>query len=95
MLSERDLSRAEDIWTVDAVDHFLAVDDAVGRDGIVAFFEELFAAIPGFTVAIERVITEERQMVVQWQGSGTFAGAAFQGVRETAGRLTFGAAMWS
>ncbi len=89
LLAERDLSQATDIWAHDAVDHFLAVGDAVGRDGIVEFFEELFAALPDFTVEIERVVTQEPLLVVQWHGSGTFCGKPFQGVRATGRPVSF------
>jgi steroid delta-isomerase-like uncharacterized protein len=82
-LGRRDLSNPELIWAEDAVDHFLAVGDAVGRDGIVAFFEGLFAALPDFTVEVERVVATDTMLVVQWTGRGTFTGARFQGVRPT------------
>ncbi len=89
LLADRDLRQAKDIWATDAVDHFLAVGDAVGRDGIVEFFEEMFAAVPDFTLEIERVIVREPLVVVQWHGTGTFRGRPFQGVRATGRRLDF------
>jgi steroid delta-isomerase-like uncharacterized protein len=88
-LACRDLSAAEDIWADDAVDHFLPVGDAIGRDGIVAFFSEMFAAFPDFTIVIENLITADPQVVVQWRGTGTFTGAPFQGIRATGRRVVF------
>jgi predicted ester cyclase len=89
MLAERDLGQADEIWAPDAVDHFLPVGDAVGRAGIVAFFEELFGAIPDFTVEVERVIVSAPHLVVQWTGSGTFSGSKFQGIRATGRPVEF------
>lgn len=88
-LAARDLSRPELIWAEDAVDHFLPVGDAVGRDGIVAFFEEMFAALPDFTIEVERVVASDTFAVVQWAAAGTFTGARFQGIRPTGRRIEF------
>jgi steroid delta-isomerase-like uncharacterized protein len=71
------------------VDHFLPVGDAVGRDAIVAFFREMFAAIPDFTIEIERTVASDQMVVVQWKASGTFTGAKFQGIRATGRSIVF------
>jgi len=86
MLAQRDLTRPELLWAPDAIDHFLPVGDAIGRDAIVAFFEEMFAALPDFTVEIERTVATASVVTVQWRASGTFTGARFQGIRPT-GRI--------
>jgi steroid delta-isomerase-like uncharacterized protein len=65
------------------------VGDAVGRAGIVEFFEEMFAALPDFELEVEHVVASEPYVVVQWTGSGTFSGASFQGVRATGRRIVF------
>jgi steroid delta-isomerase-like uncharacterized protein len=88
-LARRDLGRAEEMWAPHAVDHFLPVGDAIGRDAIVAFFRELFAALPDFTIGVERVVASEPMVVVQWQATGTFTGAPFQGIRATGRRINF------
>jgi predicted ester cyclase len=89
LLGRRDLSRAEDIWAPEAVDHFLPVGDAIGRDGIVEFFEEMFAALPDLEIEVERVLVSAPFLVVQWKGTGTFAGGPFQGIRATGRRVEF------
>jgi steroid delta-isomerase-like uncharacterized protein len=89
LLAQRDLSRAEEIWAPDAVDHFLPVGDAVGREGIVEFFEQMFAALPDFDIKVERVVVSEPYLVVQWTGSGTFTGSKFAGIRATGRRVEF------
>ena len=89
LLAQRDLSRAEEIWAREAVDHFLPVGDAVGREGIVEFFEQMFAALPDFNVEVERVVVAEPYLVVQWTGTGTFTGTKFEGVRATGRPVKF------
>jgi steroid delta-isomerase-like uncharacterized protein len=88
-LARRDLSRPELIWTENAVDHFLPVGDAVGRDAIVAFFADMFAAMPDFSIEIERTVARDPYVVVQWHGTGTFTGKKFQGIRATGRKIDF------
>jgi steroid delta-isomerase-like uncharacterized protein len=89
MLARHDLSAQEDIWAPDAVDHFMPVGDAIGRDAIVAFFTEMFAAFPDFDIQVERVLTTDDHAVVQWRGTGTFTGKPFQGIRPTGRSIVF------
>ncbi len=89
LLGRQDLSRAEDIWAPEAVDHFLPIGDAIGRDGIVEFFEEMFAALPDLEIEVEHVLVSAPFLVVQWTGTGTFAGGPFQGIRPTGRRVEF------
>ncbi len=88
-LAQRDLERPELIWAPEAVDHFLPVGDAIGRDAIVAFFREMFDALPDFSVEVERTVAAPPYVVVQWRITGTFTGARFQGVRATGRPLDF------
>lgn len=88
-LARRDLGQPEEVWAENAVDHFLPVGDAVGRDAIVAFFRELFAALPDFTIEVERIVSTDPIVVVQWRATGTFTGAHFQGIRPTGRRVSF------
>jgi steroid delta-isomerase-like uncharacterized protein len=88
-LARRDLDRPEEMWAENAVDHFLPVGDAVGRGAIVAFFREMFAALPDFAIEVERVVANDPMVVVQWHATGTFTGAPFQGIRATGRRISF------
>jgi steroid delta-isomerase-like uncharacterized protein len=88
-LARRDLDGSREIWAEHAVDHFLPVGDAVGHDAIVAFFRELFAALPDFAIEVERVVAADPMVVVQWSATGTFTGAPFQGIRATGRRVAF------
>jgi steroid delta-isomerase-like uncharacterized protein len=88
-LARRDLSAAEEIWAPEAIDHFLPVGDAIGRDAIVAFFTEMFEAFPDFHIEPERVLTTDTYAVVQWRATGTFTGKAFHGIRPTGRGVAF------
>jgi len=83
LLDRHDLSRAAEIWKPDAVDHFIAVGIYRGRDAIVGFFEEMFAAVPDVRIEVEDVVVEGRRVVVRWTMRGTFDGAQFQGIDPT------------
>lgn len=88
-LAVQDLSAPERIWAPEAVDHFLPVRDAVGRDAIVAFFEEMFASLPDFSVEVLRTVAEDPYVIVQWRITGTFTGAKFDGIRATGRPVDF------
>jgi predicted ester cyclase len=88
-LPRRDLSRPDLIWADNAVDHFVPVGDAIGRDAIVAFFREMFAALPDFTVEVEHTVARDPFLVVQWHGTGTFTGTKFQGICPTEAKIDF------
>ncbi len=88
-LARRDLSEPHTIWAEDAVDHFLPVGDAIGRDAIVAFFDEMFTALPDFSITVERITSSDTVSVVQWHATGTFTGGRFQGIRPTGKPIEF------
>ncbi|HEX6458410.1 MAG TPA: ester cyclase [Thermoleophilaceae bacterium] len=65
------------------VDDFVAIGEFHGKDGVRAFFAELFDAMPDFELTVEHVVADERTAAVKWRASGTFTGAPFQGIRAT------------
>ena len=65
------------------VDDFVAIGEIRGRDAIRAFFGELFAAFPDFTITVDRIVADDTTAVVQWQAAGTFTGGPFQGIAPT------------
>ena|SRR5215203_1314788 len=82
LFEEKDLSRADEMWSENSVDHFLAAGQTVrGPRDLAAFFQELLDAVPDWTMEIENTIDDgDRQVVVQWRGRGTFTGGTFQGI---------------
>jgi steroid delta-isomerase-like uncharacterized protein len=89
LFEEHDLSDPYRFWTDDSVDHFLAAGQTVrGAQALAAFFRELFAAVPDWSVEIENTFDDgDRQATVQWHGTGTFTGAPFMGIEATGKRI--------
>ena len=56
----------------DYVDDFVAVGEIRGHDAVRAFFRELFAAFPDFTMTVDRIVADDTAAVVQWHADGTF-----------------------
>jgi steroid delta-isomerase-like uncharacterized protein len=58
-----------------------------GHDAVRAFFRELFAAFPDFTMTIDKIVADDASAVVQWHAAGTFSGGPFQGITATGRRV--------
>jgi len=86
-LDARDLARFRALLHPEAQDRFLAVGTFSGPDAIVAFFEELFAAVPDARLEVRRVVSDGDLAVVEWTMRGTFNGSSFQGIRPTGKRV--------
>jgi steroid delta-isomerase-like uncharacterized protein len=69
------------------VDDFVAVGEIRGHDGVQAYFRELFAAFPDFTMTVARIVADDTTAVVQWHAAGTFTGGPFQGIAPTRRRV--------
>lgn len=87
-LNARDFSNPS-YWGPDTVYTVPSVGALRGREQIVAYFEEMLAALPDLVMEVERVLQDGRFTVVQWNVSGTFTGGRLQGLESTGGRLTF------
>ena len=68
------------------VDDFVAIGEIRGHDAVRAFFRELFAAFPDFTMTIDRIVADDTVAVVQWHAAGAFTGGPFQGIAPTGRR---------
>src|SRR5438445_13493663 len=55
-LKRKDIAYAERFWGPESVDHFLAAGEHRGKDAIAAYFRELFAAFPDFSLEVERIV---------------------------------------
>jgi len=82
-LKRKDIAYAERFWGPESVDHFLAAGEHRGKDAIAAYFRELFAAFPDFSLEVERIVGEGDVAVVQWRAQGTFTGGRFMGIEPT------------
>ncbi|WP_326624765.1 MULTISPECIES: ester cyclase [unclassified Streptomyces] len=86
-IGRHELDNAEQMWSPDAVDTFVAVGEFRGLDAIVGFFTELLAAFPDMEVETERILSDGSWTTVQWHASGTFTGAPFLGIEATGRRF--------
>ena len=86
-LSRHDLSKADEWWGPDTVDHFLPVGSLRGTQEIRSYFSGLFAAIPDFRLEVERITSDGPVATVQWRATGTFDGAPFLGIEPTGRRI--------
>jgi steroid delta-isomerase-like uncharacterized protein len=86
-IANRDTSAMAAHWRPDAVDDLVPLGPLRGTDEIVAFFRELFQAVPDVETTVTRVVAGETQAAVEWRMTGHFTGGAFQGVDPTGRRV--------
>jgi len=87
-VAARDVEAMVACWRPGAVDRLHGQADLVAPDGVRAWFEELFAAVPDTTMEVRSTTTEGDRCAVRWRLTGTFAGpGAWQGLEPTGGRL--------
>jgi steroid delta-isomerase-like uncharacterized protein len=82
-LNARDFDAWSALWAEDAIEDQIVVGILRGRSEILDFTRGLFAASPDYRFTVDRVIADDRYAAVQWRGSGTFTGEAFQGIDAT------------
>jgi steroid delta-isomerase-like uncharacterized protein len=89
VFDRRDFTNAQDFWSDDSVNYFLATGETVrGATALTQWFTGLFAAVPDWKLDVENVVEDGLgQVVVQWRGGGTFTGSPFQGINATGRRI--------
>jgi steroid delta-isomerase-like uncharacterized protein len=86
-IANRDTSAMAAHWRADGVNDLVPLGVLRGTDEIVAFFRELFQAVPDLETTVTRVVAGETQAAVEWRMSGHFTGGPFQGVDPTGRRV--------
>jgi steroid delta-isomerase-like uncharacterized protein len=86
-IANRDTSAMAAHWRSDGVNDLVPLGPLRGTDEIVAFFRELFQAVPDLETTVSRVVAGETQAAVEWRMSGQFTGGPFQGVDPTGRRV--------
>jgi steroid delta-isomerase-like uncharacterized protein len=86
-IANRDPDAIAAHWRDDGVDDLVPLRPLRGTGEIVAFFKELFAAVPDLETTVTRVVAGETQAAVEWRMSGHFTGAPFQGIDPTGRRV--------
>jgi glyoxylase-like metal-dependent hydrolase (beta-lactamase superfamily II)/ketosteroid isomerase-like protein len=87
-LARRDAGAAAACWAPDGVDRLIGQTEAIGPEGVRAFFEELFGAVPDWQFEVEAILAEGDRAAVRWNAAGTFSGdRPFQGIAPTGAPL--------
>jgi predicted ester cyclase len=82
VLNRRDADALRAFWAHDVVEVF-PYGTVRGQDAVRDAFAETFAAIPDFHIEAEHVAAEGEVVFVKWRITGTFTGAAWQGIEPT------------
>ena len=86
-LRAHDLEALKAIMHPDNVNDIVAVGMRTGRDEVLGFFRESFAAFPDMRMEVERILADDKVAFVQWHATGTFTGAPFLGIEPTGKRV--------
>ncbi|HEU4702322.1 MAG TPA: MBL fold metallo-hydrolase [Conexibacter sp.] len=87
-VAARDVDAMVACWRAGGVDRLHGQADLVAPDGVRAWFEELFAALPDTAMEVLETTTEGDRCAVRWRLTGTFAGPGdWQGLVPTGARL--------
>jgi steroid delta-isomerase-like uncharacterized protein len=84
-LNSRDVTPLRAFWNDDTVERF-PDRTCHGADAIVAYFDEVFAALPDFHMEVRDLIGEGDHVFVHWRLTGTHRGT-FSGIEATGRRL--------
>ena len=90
----RDPDAMAEHWADEGIEEILPVGIFRGPEEVKAWFTELFTAIPDFEMTVERVLSQENDVLVQWRASGTFRGGPLMGVEATGRRLELRGLDW-
>jgi steroid delta-isomerase-like uncharacterized protein len=86
-VANRDTTAMAAHWRADGVNDLVPLGPLRGTDELVAFFRELFQAVPDLETTVTRVVAGETQAAVEWRMTGHFTGGPFQGVDPTGRRV--------
>jgi steroid delta-isomerase-like uncharacterized protein len=86
-IANRDTNAMARHWRAGGVNDLVPVGPLRGTEEIVAFFNELFQAVPDVETTVTRVVAGETQAAVEWRMTGHFTGAPFQGLDPTGRRV--------
>lgn len=86
-IAERDLEAVAACLAPDDIQVFVPVGRFEGRDAVVAFFADLFAAFPDLEMTVQAVRADDRCAAVRWRLAGTFTGGPFLGIHPTGKRV--------
>ncbi|HEX8074262.1 MAG TPA: nuclear transport factor 2 family protein [Thermoleophilaceae bacterium] len=74
-------------WHPEGVGDWVALGVFRGHDGMRQIFRQLFASTPDLEMVVERIVSDDEAVVVQWRSAGTFDGEPFMGIMPTGKRV--------
>src|ERR671914_1325131 len=80
-VADRDTSAMAGHWRADGVDDLVPLGPLRGTNEIVAFFRELFQAVPDSEMTVTRVVAGETEAAVEWRMNGHLTRGPFPGRR--------------
>ncbi len=81
-INERDVQALRELWTAATVERFPSTT-VHGADGMAAYFEALFAAVPDVHMRVIALAESGEDVFVHWHLTGTHTGAPFEGIVAT------------
>lgn len=81
-LNRRDADALTESWAEEIVAEF-PTGTVSGKEALRDYFAEVFAAIPDFHIAADRLFGDGEQVFVKWTITGTFTGSPWQGIAAT------------
>jgi steroid delta-isomerase-like uncharacterized protein len=85
-LARRDVEGMAALWAPDGAEHVAGQVDAIGPDGVRAYFGALFAAFPDLALTVRSTVAQEDRVAVHWTAVGTFVGPLW-GLEPTGARI--------
>jgi steroid delta-isomerase-like uncharacterized protein len=73
-LARRDVEAMAALWAPDGEEHIASQVDAVGPNGVRAYFTELFTAFPDFTLTVQTTVAEDDKVAVHWKATANMTG---------------------
>ena len=73
-LARRDVEAMAALWAPDGEEHIASQVDAVGPNGVRAYFTELFTAFPDFALTVETTVAEDDKVAVHWRATANMTG---------------------
>src|SRR5258705_570258 len=85
-LARRDVEAMAALWAPEGEEPIAGQVDAVGPEGVRAYFTELFTAFPDFDLTVRSTPSQDDRAAVHWTATATMAGPLW-GVEPTGARV--------
>ena len=83
-IAKRDLDAMAACWEPGSLDHLYGMADLRVPEDLRAWFGNLFAAMPDFSMSVADMVAYGEKAAVRWTATGTFTGPArFEGLAPT------------